>query len=442
MTACSMSCSENIHVLLFTRYPKAGEAKTRLIPALGAEKAAQLQKSMTEFTLKQIQRAFSHAFVTICYTGADIHSMQGWLGEDVHYFEQGQGHLGQRLDRAVNQAFALGACKVLVLGADCPENRAENLQEAAQLLDTNSCVIGPAHDGGYYLLALSRPMPSLFVDIAWGTETVLADTLAKLSDYALLPALHDVDYVQDIPTQISVIIPSYNEERHIAKAIESAQQGFGIEVLVADGGSKDDTCRIAQSLGAQVISCGPQSESQRGRAWQMNAAASVAQGGIVLFLHADSLLPQGWDVAVRQALRARDMSLGYFRFAVTGEFLGKNLLTWGTRLRAKYLHRPYGDQGLFLRKQDFVSLGGFASVPLLEDILLVKQAAKRGKVVEVPLALLTSGRRWEKYGFLKVTLLNQMVLLAAAMGMNVHKLASMYRAGSLRALVQHRKNLV
>ncbi len=422
-----------IHVVLFTRFPEPGKTKTRLIPDIGAQAAAQLQKDMTEFTLRQVQEAFEHVSIHICYTGADQACMKQWLGKHASYWEQGQGDLGQRMARAVQKAFAHGAQKVLLLGADCPDNRAENLQNAVQLLDSAPCVIGPAHDGGYYLLALSQDMPHLFQHMAWGTSTVLADTLARLSHYRLLPYLHDVDYIQDIPPRISVVLPTLNEEEHIAQTIQSVLQGFHVEILVADGGSHDATCSLAQNLGARVISCPTE---QRGRAAQMNLAAQQAEGDIVLFLHADSILPTQWDRAVRESLQDASVRLGYFCFAVSGNFWGKKLLVWGTHMRAKYLRRPYGDQGLFMRREDFWEQGGYATVPFLEDVLLVKQAAKKGKVRGLSLALVTSARRWQKHGFLKVTLLNQLFLLAAALGVNIHWLAAAYKKGSFFALLQ------
>ncbi len=426
--------AEKVIFILFTRYPEPGSTKTRLIPGIGAQAAAQLQQKMTEFTLGQIQEAmaFTPHEVHVHYTGACLQAMQEWLGEGLVYEEQGQGDLGQRLQYAFELAFAKGAQKVIVIGADCPDNRKANIHKAVQALDDAPCVFGPASDGGYYLVGLTQPHPQLFTHISWGSSSVLAESLHKVPHYALLPVLGDVDYACDIPPTISVIIPAYNEEKHIARAIHSAQQAFGVEVLVADGGSFDATASLAQNLGATVYLCPPE---QRGRARQMNFVAAKAQGDIVLFLHADSLLPPEWDRAVRQALHpsqgaTEEPSLGYFQFAVSGDFFGKSLLTWGTNMRAQYLHKPYGDQGFFMRKQDFFKVQGYADVPILEDVLLAKAVRKQGKLIPLPLPLVTSGRRWQEHGSLKVTFFNQCILLAASFGMDLQRLHHAYKKGS------------
>ncbi len=425
---------EKVCIILFTRYPVPGEVKTRLIPTMGAEGAAQMHKSMAEFMVRQMQDFASDTSCTvhIYYTGGTLEQMQAWLGSQYTYKEQIAGNLGQRIQYAFAQAFAHGAEKVLLMGADCPDSRAQNMREALQLLDTAPCVLGPAKDGGYYLVALKTPMPDLFENIAWGTDSVLASTLAKLRQYALLPTLSDVDYQQDVPEKISVIIPTYNEETQIEQTIQNALQGFRVEVIVADGGSLDATCELARDLGVSVCSCPPE---HRGRARQMNFAMQMAQGDIVLFLHADSLLPPLWDMAVRESMVGREsfdaMRLGHFRFAVSGDFWGKKLLTWGTNIRARCLRKPYGDQGFFLRREHFLALGGYDEVPFLEDVLFTKKVKAVGELCEVDMSLLTSGRRWQDHGFFRVTMLNQFLLIAAAWGVDLHILQRVYRKGLL-----------
>jgi rSAM/selenodomain-associated transferase 2/rSAM/selenodomain-associated transferase 1 len=416
---------ENIQhnrVILFTRYPVPGQAKTRLIPCLGAKGAAELQKMMTEFAVKEVSR--TGIPLQIRFDGGTHAQMRAWLGAGYAYVPQGDGDLGERMARAGAEAFAQGVKKVIIVGADCPDNRTANLLDAIKALDNASCVIGPAADGGYYLIGLREPRPDLFRDVAWGTASVLRQTIAKINACPLLPVLGDVDEPGDIPPKISVIIPALNEEKQVGGAVQSAMEGFNVETIVADGGSGDRTREIAAQAGAKVIASAP------GRALQMNMGAQQATGDLFLFLHADSSLPPAWDCHVRKVIKQPRTALGYFTFAIDGTFSGRRWIEWGANMRARLLKSPYGDQGLFLRREDFFDWGGFADVPILEDVLLVKQAKKRGRLRGATAVLTTSGRRWVTHGVIRTTLINQAVLVLAWLGADPRTLGEAYRAGS------------
>ena len=132
--------------------------------------------------------------------------------------------------------------------------------------------------------------------------------------------LADVDRPSDVPRSITVVIPALNEELRIPEAVRSALEGFRVSVIVVDGGSQDQTCRAAEVAGAQVL------QGPRGRALQMNAGAAAADGDILLFLHADSQLPAGWDMAVRSSLASEEVAAGAFRFKVRERLPGIRLV--------------------------------------------------------------------------------------------------------------------
>lgn len=414
---------DNAAIVLFTRYPVAGRVKTRLIATLGAQGAASLQQRMTEFALRQARA--TGVRVQIRFTGAPLERMRAWLGEAYDYADQGGGDLGERMQRAFDAAFRGGATSVIVMGCDCPDNRAANLAACLRLLKKHDCVIGPACDGGYYLIGLSRSRPELFRDMPWGTSAVLAKTLAVAGACPLLDTLPDIDRPADLPPRISVIVPTLNEAANIERCLYSVQRGFAIECLVVDGGSRDDTAAVARRARAAVVASAP------GRAAQMNAGAALATGDILLFLHADSELPDEWDRHVRQAMRDPRTSLGYFRFKIRENLPGRRWLERGTNLRARLRGRPYGDQGLFVRKDTFARLGGFPDVPILEDLLFVEMAKKLGRLQQIAQPLITSGRRWAQYGMVRTTLLNQIILAAAAMGADPHALKAAYAKGKI-----------
>ncbi|MGJ8535584.1 MAG: TIGR04282 family arsenosugar biosynthesis glycosyltransferase [Parasphingopyxis sp.] len=181
-------------LVLFTRYPEAGEAKTRLIPALGKAGAAAIHKKLAERTVRAMRD--SRLPVEIRFTGADRSAFAQWLGEDLAYAEQGDGDLGDRLRAASTNP------PVIFVGADCPDLQTSHLQQAAEALENSEIVIGPAEDGGYWLIGLASPHDRLFTDMAWGTEAVLPETLKRLevkkTQPILLETLADCDRPEDL----------------------------------------------------------------------------------------------------------------------------------------------------------------------------------------------------------------------------------------------------
>ena len=179
-------------IALFARFPVPGRAKTRLIPALGETRAAALHRKLVEMTVAAA-RASGLAY-ELRFTGADHDDFARWLGDDVPLVLQGEGDLGDRLRRV--------PAPMLLIGSDCPDLSAAHLTRAAGVLATAPAVIGPAADGGYWLLGLARTMPHCFESISWGTATVAAETRERLADEGITPfeleTLHDCDRPDDL----------------------------------------------------------------------------------------------------------------------------------------------------------------------------------------------------------------------------------------------------
>jgi rSAM/selenodomain-associated transferase 1 len=191
-------------LLVFTRYPHPGKTKTRLIPALGEQKAAKLQKYLTEQTLVQVsalQLQFSLA-VAIYFTGCDRLLMEQWLGLDREYCLQCEGDLGDRMQQAFKESFAKKKLNVVIIGIDCLDLTAEILRSAFAALEHFDAVLGPAEDGGYYLLGMRRLIPEVFAGIPWSSDRVFALTYQRLQDLGLscrlLPILSDCDRPEDL----------------------------------------------------------------------------------------------------------------------------------------------------------------------------------------------------------------------------------------------------
>jgi rSAM/selenodomain-associated transferase 1 len=192
-------------LIVFTRYPEPGKTKTRLIPALGAQEAATLHRQMTEHTLSKVTQIQSQSplSIEVHFTGGNLALMQAWLGSNIVYRHQGPGDLGSRMTRSHQSAVRAGIERVAIVGTDCPGLNAELILEAFQQLHSHDLVLGPAMDGGYYLIGLRCFIPALFSGINWGTAEVLQQTvhIANKLDLsvAYLTQLADVDRPEDLP---------------------------------------------------------------------------------------------------------------------------------------------------------------------------------------------------------------------------------------------------
>jgi rSAM/selenodomain-associated transferase 1 len=191
-------------LIVFTRYPEPGKTKTRLIPVLGAEKAAELQRQLTERTLAQVSRLQQRRSlsVTIYYAGGDLDLMAQWLGSDWELRPQSEGDLGQRMEQAFGDAFTEKMAQVVIIGIDCPDLDVDILESAFLALDRYDCVLGETIDGGYYLLGMGHFLPSLFEEMPWGSDRVFKLTEERIYAIQLslgyLPVLRDLDRPEDV----------------------------------------------------------------------------------------------------------------------------------------------------------------------------------------------------------------------------------------------------
>ncbi len=182
-------------LIVFVKAPRPGLVKTRLAGALGAAAACQAYRQLVETLLRNLA---SLPEVELRFTPDDAaKEIRPWVQAGWNSRPQGEGDLGRRLQAAFREAFAEGAGRVVIIGSDCPEVAATDIREAWAGLNRYDMVVGPASDGGYWLIGLRQPQPPLFEGIAWSTATVLAETLqrAKAANLRvqLLRILADVD---------------------------------------------------------------------------------------------------------------------------------------------------------------------------------------------------------------------------------------------------------
>lgn len=229
-------------------------------------------------------------------------------------------------------------------------------------------------------------------------------------------------FSSDVVTTLSIIIPTLNEATQIATTLQNAQTANGIEIIIVDAGSEDNTLECAQSLGVKTLI-----SPQPGRAAQMNFGATQATGDILLFLHADTQLPPDYDRLIREALAQPGVIAGAFHLGIDSPEMSLRLVEKMVSLRSRFLQLPYGDQALFLNRETFINCGGFPDLPIMEDFEFVRRLKRQGKIVLVPASVTTSARRWQKLGVFKTTIINQIVVLGYFLGVSPQQLRYWYR---------------
>ncbi|MBP0013999.1 MAG: TIGR04283 family arsenosugar biosynthesis glycosyltransferase [Roseofilum sp. SBFL] len=222
-------------------------------------------------------------------------------------------------------------------------------------------------------------------------------------------------------SMISVIIPVLNEVDQILSTVARVQQGKEVEIIVVDGGSTDGTVESLKQEGIKVIQTTP------GRGHQMNEGARNARGEYLLFLHGDTRLPREYDEWVRDILPQPEVVAGAFELRIGSENWGYRMVEWGVKWRSHLCQLPYGDQAIFLSRARFEQVGGFPELPILEDWHLIQSLKPLGKIAIAPLPVVTSARRWQRLGIWRTTAINQGVLIANFLGVDLHRIARWYR---------------
>jgi uncharacterized protein len=191
-------------LIIFSRYPEPGKTKTRMIPVLGAEGAANLQRRLSENTLTKARTLskLREIEIAVYFTGGSKILMETWLGKELNYYPQAEGDLGEKMRSAFADSFSQKSQRVVIIGIDCPSLDCYILETAFEALKNNDLVLGEAADGGYYLIGLSKLFPQLFMDINWGTSEVFSVTnrIAQQLNLAIayLPILRDLDRPEDL----------------------------------------------------------------------------------------------------------------------------------------------------------------------------------------------------------------------------------------------------
>jgi rSAM/selenodomain-associated transferase 2 len=221
---------------------------------------------------------------------------------------------------------------------------------------------------------------------------------------------------------LSIVVPALNEATHLARGLpELVAREREAEVLVVDGGSDDGSRAVVAGVPpVRWLS------ASRGRARQMNAGARAARGEILLFLHADTRLPDGAGAAIRAALADPAVVGGRFDVRLDSRRPLLRLVAWLMNRRSRLTGICTGDQGIFVRRAVFDALGGYPDIPLMEDVELTRRLKRRGRLAALPLRVVTSARKWETEGVVRTVLLMWTLRLLYALGVSPARLHRWY----------------
>lgn len=222
-------------------------------------------------------------------------------------------------------------------------------------------------------------------------------------------------------TKLSIVIPVLDEAERIGGHLAALRtlRAEGVEVVVVDGGSSDGTLACAATLADQAI------VARRGRARQMNAGAAAARGSVLLFLHADTALPQGACRAIAAAIEG-GAQWGRFDVRIAGRHFMLRLVAAMMNWRSRLTGIATGDQAIFIRREAFDAVGGYPDIPLMEDIRLSALLRRRSPPACLRLRVTTSGRRWDTHGILRTVLTMWCLRLAFFFGVSPDRLARRY----------------
>ena len=419
--------------MIFLRYPDAGKVKRRLSEEVGSERAAEVYEKLIRRTLGvagDFKRRAPEARVIIFHTPQDpVEKLKNKFRGPWEFSPQQGQHLGERMANALRAAFATGANKAVLIGTDLSDIEATDIEGAFRNIGEKVAVLGPAADGGFYLIGTDRPIDAPLDFSTWGTGEVFPRTVRELEANGfrihLAAERHDVDCKSDLDRlggdflfagSLSIIIPTLADAQKLSPLLLYLESSLwpGDEIVVVQGGAFDKVAlrRISPSLA--VVSTG------KGRGIQQNAGAILSRGTILFFLHDDSIPPPEFPYLIRRACRDYHAALGCFklRFLPSNRALG--LIAAWANLRTVLFKLPYGDQGLFCRREVFERVGGFGRSYLMEDVNLAgkfrKMGQGRGAISILPVPVYSSSDRYLRKGILKASLLNHSTFLLSALG--------------------------
>ena len=436
-------------IIIFTRVPEAGKTKTRMMPYFSGKQCAKLHECFLKDIKRECEKVDADVFV-FCTPKGKEEKLYPIFGKKTTYYFQSGETLGERMCNAMEAVFKKGYEASILIGTDIPEIKAQDLNQAFFKLQENDIVFGPSMDGGYYLIGMKKLQKAVFEQQSYGHGEVLRNTVQQLTKrkykVGYTRQLYDMDTRKDLIgyrkrmrqdkslkntwtsrylmhiSKISVIIPTYNEEKTIVELQERLLPYQNqCEIIFVDGGSTDRTLELIRPE-FKVI------HSKKGRANQMNIGAQKSQGDILFFLHCDSELPTNFLQEIREVMQ--NVQVGCFGIA----FHSKNFFMFTCRVisnhRIKDRKVMFGDQGIFIERELFFEVGMFPTIPIMEDYQFsLNLKAQKEKLGITKHRIYTSDRRFPKGTLPKLKVMWKMNRLRKMYrdGVDIEEISKMYR---------------
>ena len=426
-------------LIVFMRYPEQGKVKVRLASTIGHAEATRIYQALVRRTLgvaADFRRSSRGIDIFIFLTPeARLPDARRSHPGPWTFYPQTGSHLGERMKLAIDSVAAMGYRHVALVGTDIADLRESDFREAFEAIDRGGAALGPAEDGGFYLIGLSRPCAAAFDSCQWGTDEVFVRTQKALhaSGFQVRPLARrrdidrreDVEYLRQdflLQAKLSVVIPMLSPPAPTNPLLKSLEDQLWPEdeviVVLPDDVAAEDAC---VSNGRMRILTAP-----RGRGSQLNRGAHAAVGDVLLFLHGDSSPPPNFPYAVRKIIEAPGMTLGCFQLSFSPSTPALRAIAGWANFRTRRMKLPYGDQGLFCRRTVYEALGGFQKSYLMEDVDFVRRCRTAGRLMILPDAIATSPRRYLEKGILRAAMENHLLFLAYHLGMDERRLYSLY----------------
>ncbi|HBZ54037.1 MAG TPA: hypothetical protein DEO88_01415 [Syntrophobacteraceae bacterium] len=426
-------------LIVFLRYPEPGRVKTRLAAGMGAAPAAAFYERLLRRTLGIVADFWENhrdVEIVLFFDPMEREAEVRWAFPGPWRFvAQPSGHLGERMRAACDLGSGQAERHSVVIGCDIGDLQSADLDDAFRALNHCDAVLGPARDGGFYLIGLARRCDAVFLPASWGGSEVCGRALATLQREGLTVALgkerNDIDRVEDLmrlpgrdyfDRRVAIIIPFLGSPSRLEKLLEFLEPQLwpADEIILVSGEGLPGTATCRISARTRMV------RARRGRGLQLNCGVRESRSDLLWFLHEDSTPPPNFAYHVRKLVLSQHHSLGCFRLAFDGHSRALALIARWANIRTSILQLPYGDQGIFCERATYDQLNGFRRAYIMEDVDFVRSARRLGKLLIIPQPLRTSPARYVKCGILRASLVNHLLFGLYLAGIDDRKLYSWY----------------